>query len=51
VDSTLKYLELIGEAQHRVLSATGHLGSVTRPDAFADLVNDFLEREKENDAA
>src|SRR5262245_48577976 len=51
VDSTLKYLELIAEAQHRVLTATGHLGSVTRPDAFADLVSDFLERARENDAA
>jgi 3-oxoadipate enol-lactonase len=51
VDSTLKYLELITDAQHRVLSATGHLGSVTKPDAFADLVSDFLERARENDAA
>ena len=51
VDSTLKYLDLITDAQHRVLSATGHLGSVTKPDTFADLVSDFLERAKENDAA
>jgi pimeloyl-ACP methyl ester carboxylesterase len=51
VDSTLKYLELIADAQHRVLGATGHLGSVTRPEAFADLVADFLERARENDAA
>jgi 3-oxoadipate enol-lactonase len=51
VDSTLKYLELITDAQHRVLNATGHLGSVTKPEAFADLVNDFLERARENDAA
>jgi pimeloyl-ACP methyl ester carboxylesterase len=51
VDSTLKYLELIADAQHRILSATGHLGSVTKPDAFADLVSDFLEHARANDAA
>jgi pimeloyl-ACP methyl ester carboxylesterase len=44
VDSTMAYLKLIAGSQHRALHATGHLGSVTRPDAFADLVRDFLER-------
>ena len=44
VDSTLAYLKLIAGAQHGTLQATGHLGSVTRPHAFADLVKDFLDR-------
>src|SRR5262249_11480843 len=51
VESTLKYLDLIAHAQHGVLNATGHLGSVTKPDTFADLVGEFLEGAKENDAA
>ena len=41
VDSTRAYLELIRGARHVILAATGHLGSITRPDAFAALVREF----------
>jgi 3-oxoadipate enol-lactonase len=35
------YAELIANARVAVLERTGHLGSITRPDAFAALVHDF----------
>lgn len=50
VERTLTYLELIAGARHRTLPATGHLGSITRPDAFASLVRVFLG-ETQQDAA
>jgi pimeloyl-ACP methyl ester carboxylesterase len=42
VDVTRRYLDDLGSAQHVVLPHTGHLGSVTRPDAFADELGRFV---------
>jgi pimeloyl-ACP methyl ester carboxylesterase len=42
VDSTLAYLQLISGARHATLDRTGHLGSITRPGAFASLVRTFV---------
>jgi pimeloyl-ACP methyl ester carboxylesterase len=42
VDGTLAYLPLIAGARHRTLARTGHLGSITTPDAFAALVREFV---------
>lgn len=39
---TLEYLPLIAGAQHVVLEHTGHVGVVTRPEAFASMVHGFL---------
>lgn len=39
---TLEYLPLIRGASHRVLERTGHVGVVTRPDAFAAMVRAFV---------
>jgi 3-oxoadipate enol-lactonase len=44
VDSTLAYVQLISGARHATLDRTGHLGSITRPGAFASLVREFVER-------
>jgi pimeloyl-ACP methyl ester carboxylesterase len=42
VASTLEYLALIPGARHAVLSGTGHVGLVSKPDEFARLVSDFI---------
>ena len=42
METTLEYLRLIEGARHTVLTGTGHLGTVTKPDDFAGLVNRFL---------
>ncbi|OFV91697.1 MAG: hypothetical protein A3G76_05550 [Acidobacteria bacterium RIFCSPLOWO2_12_FULL_65_11] len=42
VDSSIQYLRLIRDSRAVVLERTGHLGSITRPDAFAALVRDFV---------
>jgi len=39
-----EYPPLIRGARHAILERTGHIGSITRPDAFASLVRDFIER-------
>jgi len=44
VEVTREYIDLIAGARHATLDRTGHLGSITRPDAFAALVRDFVER-------
>ena len=44
VASTRRYLELWPHATAVTLSRTGHLGLITRPDAFADLVMGFADR-------
>jgi pimeloyl-ACP methyl ester carboxylesterase len=36
------YIRLIAGARSAVLERTGHLGTMTRPDAFAALVHDFV---------
>ena len=40
--SSLEYLQLIPQATHVTLAATGHVGLVTRPDRFAEIVESFL---------
>jgi len=37
-----QYLQLIARARSAILERTGHLGTMTRPDAFAALVHDFV---------
>ena len=44
VEATRRYLELIAGAEYAVIEKTGHLGSTTRPDVFASLVEHFVER-------
>lgn len=44
VTSSLDYLNLIAGARHEVLTATGHIGLLLRPDVFATIVSDFLAR-------
>ena len=41
--STREYLDLIPGAQHVVLEGTGHVGLVSKPEAFARLVGDFID--------
>ena len=43
LDDTLQYLRLIEGARHVEIERTGHLGSMTRPRAFALLVGGFLD--------
>lgn len=42
VDVTRRYLNEFDEAEHVVLQRTGHLGLVTRPDAFATVLEGFV---------
>jgi pimeloyl-ACP methyl ester carboxylesterase len=42
VDGTSRYLEFIPHARAAVLEGTGHLGSITKPRAFADVVRRFV---------
>lgn len=44
VEHTREYLRLLPSAEAATLDRTGHLGTVTRPVAFARLVTDFVER-------
>ncbi len=43
VDGSSEYLRLIPGSRAVVLERTGHLGAITRPDAFAALVRAFTE--------
>ena len=43
VDVTRRYLNEFDEAEHVVLPRTGHLGLVTRPDAFAGVLERFVD--------
>jgi pimeloyl-ACP methyl ester carboxylesterase len=43
-DGTSQYARLIPGAELAVLDKTGHVGSLTRPAAFAALVGDFVRR-------
>lgn len=45
VGVTRRYLDDIDSARHVVLEHTGHIGSVTRPDEFAAVVNNFVEND------
>ncbi len=42
-DSTREYVNLIPGARHAVLTGTGHVGFVSKPDEFARLVGDFID--------
>jgi pimeloyl-ACP methyl ester carboxylesterase len=44
VGLTRRYLDLLPGAGHVVLARTGHLGTMTRPDAFAGVVREFTSR-------
>jgi 3-oxoadipate enol-lactonase len=46
VEGSSEYLRLIPNARAAVLERTGHLGSITRPDAFAAVVRAFTERHR-----
>jgi pimeloyl-ACP methyl ester carboxylesterase len=41
-DGTIEYAGMIAGARAVTLTGTGHLGSITKPEAFAGLVNAFL---------
>jgi pimeloyl-ACP methyl ester carboxylesterase len=41
-NGTIEYARMIAGARAVTLKGTGHLGSITKPDAFAELVNAFL---------
>jgi pimeloyl-ACP methyl ester carboxylesterase len=43
VDGSIEYTRLIPNARAVILERTGHLGTVTRPDAFARLVSEFVD--------
>ena len=43
VDGSSEYLRLIPNARATVIEHTGHLGTITRPDAFAAIVRAFIE--------
>jgi pimeloyl-ACP methyl ester carboxylesterase len=44
VESTAGYARLIQGARTCVLERTGHLGTITRPSIFADMVNEFASK-------
>jgi pimeloyl-ACP methyl ester carboxylesterase len=46
VEGSSEYLRLIPNAHAVVLERTGHLGSITRPDVFAEIVRGFAERHR-----
>jgi pimeloyl-ACP methyl ester carboxylesterase len=41
--TTLRYVSTLRSAEHAVLARTGHIGVVTRPETFADLVSRFVD--------
>ena len=43
VDGSSAYTRLIPGARATVIERTGHLGAITRPDAFADVVRNFVD--------
>jgi pimeloyl-ACP methyl ester carboxylesterase len=43
-DASSRYAQLIAGAKAAVLSSTGHQGTITRPDAFAALVREFVDQ-------
>ena len=44
VESTLGFLNAISGATHAMLAGTGHLGSITEPARFAEVVAGFVAR-------
>jgi 3-oxoadipate enol-lactonase len=45
--SSLEYLRLLPRVRHETLPGTGHIGIVTRPQAFATLVGEFIRASDE----
>ena len=43
-DTTRQYTTLIAGSKHIVLKDTGHQGTLTRPDVFAEIVRRFAEK-------
>src|SRR5262249_10676398 len=43
VPRTLLYLDLIANARQATIQGTGHLGSITRPEAFLAAVAEFID--------
>jgi pimeloyl-ACP methyl ester carboxylesterase len=43
VETTLEYVELIDGARHVILPDTGHVGVVTKPERFAEIVDHALK--------
>jgi pimeloyl-ACP methyl ester carboxylesterase len=43
VDVTRRYLDDLDKAEHVVLKGTGHIGLVTRPEAFAGVLERFVD--------
>ena len=43
MSSSVEYLDLIPGTRHVVLERTGHIGLVSKPQKFAQVVSDFLE--------
>jgi pimeloyl-ACP methyl ester carboxylesterase len=50
VARTTEYLRLWPHAKHATLLRTGHLGLITRPDEFANLVTSFLDEASKEEA-
>jgi len=48
---TRRYLDCLPGARHVVLERTGHMGTVTRPDAFASVISDFVSHTAPGPAA
>lgn len=44
VEQTLRYVDLLPQAEVATLRRTGHLGTVTRPDEFAAIVDTFVRK-------
>lgn len=42
VEATREYTQLIAGARHETIGGTGHIGLVTRPRRFAEMVSDFV---------
>jgi len=49
--SSREYLSLIRHAKHATLERTGHIGLITRPDAFARLIDAFVGGESPQERA
>jgi 3-oxoadipate enol-lactonase len=45
VESTRRYVEMIPGARYAVMERTGHLGLVTQPDRFANIVGSFVREQ------
>jgi pimeloyl-ACP methyl ester carboxylesterase len=46
VASSLEYLGLIPGAEHTTLASTGHIGLILRPETFAAVVSEFVQRRR-----